>query len=138
VHRKDDYDNLFPSVSLKYKFNRNLDFQLGYSSTIRRPTFSAISGVTIIDDVNLVVNTPNPQLKPETSQNFAARLAYYFEPVGVFSLDVFENKVKSLQQTNSETAAEFGYAGDLNLAAYTFNSTFNSANVVVIRGLEAA
>jgi iron complex outermembrane receptor protein len=75
IHREGGYDNWFPSASLKYKFSRNFDFHLGYSSTIRRPTIRDLAGVWSIDDDNLRVNAPNPRLQPETSDNFAARLA---------------------------------------------------------------
>lgn len=138
IHRTNDYDNLFPSASYKYSFSRNLDLQLGFSSTIRRPSYNSITGNTIIDDVNLLVNTPNPDLKPEKSRNYAARLAYYFEPVAMVSVDVFQNTVRSLQQTNQLTAAQYGYDGDLDLSGYTFLTTFNSPNEVVVRGFEFA
>ncbi|MFM8336284.1 MAG: TonB-dependent receptor domain-containing protein, partial [Opitutaceae bacterium] len=83
VHRTGDYDNLFPSASLKHRLGRNLDFQIGYSSTIRRPTFRDIAGVWSIDDAGQSITAPNPRLKPERSRNLATRLAWYFEPVGV-------------------------------------------------------
>jgi TonB-dependent receptor len=136
IHRTGDYGNNFPSASLKYKINQNFDAQLGFSSTIRRPTFRDVAGVWVINDDALTVNAPNTSLKPETSKNFAARLAYYFEPVGILAANVYQNNVKGLFVTNQLTAAEFGYQGDIDLSSYTFITTTSSANDVTVRGME--
>jgi TonB-dependent receptor len=136
VHRKGTYDNYFPSASLKYKINPNFDVQLGFSSTIRRPTFRDISGVWDVNDDALTVRTPNPSLNPETSRNFAGRVAYYFEPVGILAANVYQNNVKGLFISNNLTAAEFGYSGDLDLSNYQFITTTSSANDVTVRGME--
>jgi TonB-dependent receptor len=135
VHHKGSYDNFFPSASVKYRFTRQLDFQLGYSSTIRRPTFRDIAGVWTIDDAAQEVDAPNPSLKPERSKNLATRLAYYFEPVGIVALNLFENTVKGAFRANQLSAAEFGNT-DPDLAQYRFNTTSSSTDEVRIRGLE--
>lgn len=136
VHRRGDYANLFPSASLKYKFNRNLDLHFGFSSTIRRPTFRDLAGVWVINDENLTVSAPNPGLKPETSKNFSLRLAYYFEPVGIFAINAFQNNVRDLFRSNRLTAQEFGYKGDLDLSNYEFITTTQSSDEVTVRGME--
>jgi TonB-dependent receptor len=136
IHRVGGYDNLFPSASVKYKFTRNLDFHLGYSTTIRRPTIRDVAGVWVIDDDNLTVTAPNPSLKPETSRNYAARLAYYFEPIGIVGANFFQNTVRGLHRSVRETAAEFGYKGDLDLSNYEFRTTVASAAEVAVRGME--
>ncbi|MBO0862300.1 MAG: hypothetical protein J2P21_28150 [Chloracidobacterium sp.] len=43
--------------------------------TIPRPEVSVLAGVRAIDDVNKVVTTSNPDLKPAISDNFSVRLA---------------------------------------------------------------
>jgi TonB-dependent receptor len=136
VHRKGSYDNLFPSGSIKYRFNRNLDFHFGYSSTIRRPTFRDIAGVWTINDETLRVSAPNVNLQPEESDNFSLRGAYYFEPVGILAVNLFQNNVTGLHRSSEMTAEEFGYDGDLDLSAYTFISTSSSAQKVQVRGME--
>jgi iron complex outermembrane recepter protein len=136
IHREADYDHNFPSASVKYKINSNFDVQLGFSSTIRRPTFRDISGVWDVNDEALTVRTPNPSLQPETSRNFAGRVAYYFEPVGILAANVYQNNVKGLFITNTLTAAEFGYRGELDLSNYDFITTTSSINDVTVRGME--
>ena len=135
IHRTGGYDNFFPSASFKYRFTPNLDFQLGYSNTIRRPTFRDIAGVWSVDDANQTVSAPNPNLKPERSDNLATRLAYYFEPVGILALNLYQNSVKGLFQTDQLTAQEFGNT-DPDFAHYTFITTTPSSDKVTIRGLE--
>lgn len=136
VHRTGNYDNLFPSASVKYKINQNFDFHLGFSSTIRRPTFRDVAGVWAVNDELLRVNAPNPGLSPEKSKNFSTRLAYYFEPVGIMAVNLFQNNVRGLFISNQLTAEEFGYTGDLDLSNYTFVTTTSSAREVVVRGME--
>lgn len=135
IRRIGNYDNLFPSASLKYKFSDNFDLQLGFSSTIRRPTFRDLAGVWVINDEALTVNAPNPALKPERSKNISARLAYYFEPVGIFAINAFQNNVRSLFASNRITAREFGYTGT-ELADYEFITTTQSDSEVLVRGME--
>lgn len=132
IHRRGDYDNLFPSASYKHQFTRNLSAHLGFSSTIRRPRFF---GLWAINDETLRVTAPNPSLRPETSQNYAARLAYYFEPVGQLGVSFFENRVQDLFISEELTAAEFGYEGS-DLANYLFVTTNNSSGRVKVRGME--
>ncbi|MCX6956041.1 MAG: TonB-dependent receptor [Verrucomicrobia bacterium] len=142
VKRTGEYDNLFPSASFKYNLIRNLDFHFGYSATIRRPSYVNLSGVWVIDDTpNAVgalptVTAPNPRLKPETSDNYAARLAYYFEPVGQLAATFTERSVKNILITDRLTAQEFGYTIQDELQNYEFITTNNGPEVIKIRSME--
>ena len=135
IRRHGNYDNLFPSGSFKYRLTENLHLQLGYSSTIKRATYSNLAGVWSIDEINQRVTAPNAALKPETSQNYAARLAYYFEPVGQLSASVFQNRVRDLHITDTLTAEQYGNT-DPDFANYEFVTTTNGPDRVLIRGLE--
>jgi iron complex outermembrane recepter protein len=136
IHRTNTYDNFFPSASIKYRFTQNLDAHVGFSSTIRRPTFSDISGIWVINDDALTVNAPNPNLKPERSKNLSVRLAYYFEPVGILAVNAFQNNVRGLFVTDRLTAQEFGYQGAVDLSNYEFITRTQSADDVTVRGME--
>ncbi|RYG33999.1 MAG: TonB-dependent receptor, partial [Burkholderiales bacterium] len=136
TERKGEYDYFFPSASLKYTFNDNLDLQIGYSRTIRRPEVSTLSGVWSIDDVNQIVVAPNPGLEPELSDNISVRLAHYFEPVGLIAVNYYQNRVTGLFQTQDMTAEEFGNI-DPTLAGYTFRTTTTvGGDAINIRGYE--
>lgn len=136
AHRISKYDNLFPSASLKYNFTRHLDLHLGYSSTIRRPAFKDIAGFFNINEQTRIVSAPNINLQPETSDNLSARLAYYFEPVGIVAVNVFQNNVENLMIDNTVPAAEYGYSGPEDLTGYEIKTTTNSPGVTKIRGWE--
>jgi TonB-dependent receptor len=136
INRTGDYDNFFPSASLKYGIARNFDAHFGYSSTIRRPSYVNLAGVWLVNETALTVTAPNPRLKPETADNFAARLAYYFEPVGQLATTFTQRAVKKLFITDRLTAQEFGYTGDDDLSAYEFVTTENGAGTIRIRSME--
>jgi TonB-dependent receptor len=136
INRTGDYDNLFPSASVKYNIARNFDVHLGYSSTIRRPAYYNLAGVWTIDETARQVRSPNPRLKPETADNYAARFAYYFEPVGQLAATFTQRNVTDLIFTNTLTAQEFGYTGDDDLASYEFVTYDNSVDRIKIRSME--
>jgi len=136
MHRIAKYDDLFPSASLKYSFTRNLDFQFGYSRTIRRPAFKDVAGFFNVNDQTRVIAAPNINLQPEYSDNLSARLAHYFEPVGIVAFNLFQNNVDGLMITNTLTAEEFGYTGPEDFSGYEFTTTANSGGMIRIRGME--
>lgn len=131
-----EYDNYFPSFSAKYSITPQLQAQFGYSHAISRPPISALAGVWVIDDVNLTVNAPNTALKPEISDNYVARLAYYFEPVGQFTLLVQQNEITDIRETRRFSFEEFGLTDDPAYQDYEFISTFNGDRLFRYRNLE--
>ena len=136
VYRKGKYDHFFPSASLKYSFGRNTDLQLGYSNTILRPPVSVLAGVWSVNDLDRIVRAPNPNLEPAISDNFSARLAHYFEPVGLVAINLYMNRTKGLFQEQELTAEEFGYTGS-QYADYTFITTTTvGGDAVNIKGVE--
>lgn len=140
VQREGNYDNFFPSASLKYKFPKDIDFVFGFSSTIRRPTFGDITGAWVINDNARTVSAPNRNLTPEKSRNFAVRLAKYFEPRGTLAVNFFQNDVRGLFVTQSGlTAEEFGWdasQGGPDLSNYLFTTTTQGTGVTTLRGME--
>ena len=139
VERKGSYGNFFPSASVKYSFSNSLDLIAGYSRTIGRPDVSLLSGVWSISvdgDDGTVVTAPNPNLQPESSDNYSIRLVKYFEPVGLVAVNYYRNKIKNGFVSNSLTAEEFGYTGT-EFADATFETWTNrSEEAVNIDGYE--
>lgn len=80
VIRSGVYDEFFPSISARYAIRPNVSAQFGYSYAISRPPIDALAGVWSVNDTAMLVTAPNPDLKPELSNNYVARLAWYFEP----------------------------------------------------------
>ena len=136
ITRDGDYDNFFPSASLKYSFLPNLQAQFGYAHAISRPPIDALAGVWNINDVTLLITAPNPKLKPERSDNYVARLAYYFEPVGSFTVLVQQTEITDQRITVRGKAADFGFENDPEYAAYDFQSLDNNDSLYRYRSLE--
>lgn len=136
IHRRGEYDDFFPSGSAKILLTDSLNLHLGYSHTINRPPYLNVSGVWVVNEPAKTVTSPNANLKPEYSDNYAARLAYYFEPVGQLGVTFFQNTVKDRFTDKRISPQEFGYNGDEDLSGYEFVTKVNSANRVQIRGME--
>jgi iron complex outermembrane receptor protein len=135
VNRRGDYDNFFPSASVRYEIIKDLEWHIGYSSTIRRPSYNNLAGVWVVNDNNQTVTAPNLNLKPETAENFATRLAYYTKSVGEFSVALYQNNVTDLINASELTAADFGYTGG-EYDGYRFITSANTPGKVQVRSLE--
>jgi TonB-dependent receptor len=134
--REGEYAEWFPSFGGKYNFTPALTMQFGYNRAISRPPINALSGVWVVNDTALTVSAPNPDLKPEISDNIVTRFAYYFEPVGSFTFQLSQNEITNLAVSREFTATEFG-VDDPGLANYTFISTTNnSTQTVRFRSME--
>jgi TonB-dependent receptor len=138
--RTANYDHLFPSMVLKYNIISNLDGQVGYARTIRRPAPNHIAGVWVIHDddtghSNPYITTGNIRLKPEEADSLAARVAYYFKPAGFFAVTLTQRDIRNLHETTWLTAEEFGNTDPL-YEDYDFWTTSNVGSPIRIRGLE--
>jgi len=136
VNRKGEYDNLFPSLSAKYALTPNLQAQAGYSHAISRPPIDALAGVWSINDVALLITAPNPNLKPEVSDNYVARLAYYFQGVGSFTFLVQQLEITDQRITRRSSAADFGFADDPEYKDYEFQTQLNNDSLYRYRSAE--
>ncbi len=135
--RSGEYDNFFPSLAGKVSLRPNLQLQAGYSHAISRPAIDALAGVWSINDIALLITAPNPNLKPENSDNYVARLAYYFEPVGSFTFLVQQTEITNQRVTVRGAAADFGFTDlDPEYANYEFQSVRNSNSLYRYRSLE--
>lgn len=136
VDRKGNYDFFFPSASLKFLPADNTEIHLGYSRTITRPEVAVLAGVWRVNEEDMIVRAPNPNLEPAISDNYSIRVAQYFEPVGMVAVNFYQNKVKGLFQEQELTAEEFGNTNPL-YEDYTFITTDTvSGDAVNIRGVE--
>jgi iron complex outermembrane receptor protein len=137
VTRETSYDNLFPSASIKYLLSKNLQAQFGYSNTITRPAYNDIAGIAQIDEVNSRITLPNPGLKPQYADNYSARLAYYFEPVGSLALGVFENDFADFVQTTDVPISQYIIDLPPEFDNFTVRTKSNLAGTTRFRGLTA-
>jgi outer membrane receptor protein involved in Fe transport len=85
-----------------------------------------------------VITSPNPNLLPEYSDNYSARLAYYFEPAGQLSITVGQNDIRNLRETRRGTSEEFGLPEDSEYFGYDFQAPFNVESPRRFRSMELA
>jgi iron complex outermembrane receptor protein len=137
VTRYSQYRNLFPSISAKYNILRNFEFHAGFNKGISRPPIDNLTGLWVVDEVNSRVAAPNPELQPEKTTKYQARLAYYFSgrSPGQLSLDLSQNEITNLRETFDYSADEFGVE-DPDFAGYTFRATRNNSQLRKFRNME--
>lgn len=139
ITREGDYENFFPSASAKYSITPSLQAQLGYSAAILRPAIDSLAGVWSIDETARVITAPNPNLKPEQTEKYAARLAYYFEPVGSFTFMLEQVEITDQQlQVLRALPSDLGFELDPEYAGYTVTSWTNNSSLYRYRSLELA
>jgi iron complex outermembrane receptor protein len=139
VTRYAQYHNWFPSLLLKYRIRPNFELQAGANKGIGRPAIDDLTGLWTIDEQNLRVTAPNPELQPEQHRSVQTRLAYYIEgrSPGEISLALSQNEATNFIQTFDYTPAEFG-VDDPDYATYTFRSKSNNSLLQRTRNLEFA
>ncbi len=136
------YDNYFPSIHTRYSFTKGLILHASYGTTMGRPNWGNIIGVEDIDDNGHTITVPNLDLKPRTSKNYDLSLEYYFEPVGVLSVGVFEKDIKNYDVNlkvpiTADQARDLGAQPDPTYTGlYTYSTRFNAGDGKV-QGIEA-
>ncbi|HJV59799.1 MAG TPA: TonB-dependent receptor [Albitalea sp.] len=107
---KNNYTNTLPSLNLKMKANKDLQFRLGASKGMTRPDLWQMQPYTnlsenIVHDpaTNAVTSVSgsgtargNPMLKPTTSDNIDLTAEYYFGRASSFTVAVFDKQLKDV------------------------------------------
>ena len=95
-----DYDNLLPSVNLRYKPRKDLIFRAAYTESIARPSFGDVTPTASTieieqdgDDIELKVESGNPALEPYRSQNFDFSVEYYPKSLGILNAGIFHKRI---------------------------------------------
>lgn len=93
--RNKSYDNLFPTVQLKYTFTPQLQVRATYSTGIARPGFLQAGGFAGLDPTTSPYPTyqgGNPNLRPTTGDNFDLDVEYYLPGGGILQAGVFDKE----------------------------------------------
>jgi TonB-dependent receptor len=91
------YENLYPSLTLRYTPNRNWVIRAGVSRTVGDPDYSEIvpdftaASTPAATDASLTV--PASDLKPYYVNNYDASVEYYFNKTGVVGGSIFRKEV---------------------------------------------
>ena len=132
-----DYRYVLPGLHFKYSPNRNLVMRLSYATNIGRPSIGQLIPRTNVNYEAQTVSTSNPNLKPQTADNFDLSAEYYFEPAGVVSVGLFLKELNDFIYTAGgatvPTGADNGFGGEY--AGYTLTTQYNGG-AAKIKGFE--
>ncbi len=133
--RRGDYEDWFLSGGVKYDFTDKLVAQVSFSQSILRPDYGNLGGVVSVNDDTMIVNVPNPMLKPEHSTKYFARLQYFLEPSGIVAISAYKLDIKDMQVTGITVNPEdVGYDPN-EYVGYTFRSAQNAPGTSTNNGL---
>lgn len=94
-----EYDNLLPSLTLRYRLTGSMQLRAAASRTIARPEFGDLAPIASLEledsagDVELEAEIGNPELDPYEATNLDAAFEWYFGEIGLVSVGVFYKNI---------------------------------------------
>jgi TonB-dependent receptor len=137
------YLKVLPSVSLRYALTGSTNLRLAYGRGLSRPDpqdiAQAVTFTTAGSPGNLknLVTLGNPNLKPETADNFDVLVEQYLNPFGIISGGFFYKRLSDPIVTQTFTLTNFTPAPNLPPGTYTATQPINAGSAW-IAGFEAA
>ncbi|MEO1969318.1 MAG: TonB-dependent receptor [Sphingomonadaceae bacterium] len=99
INVNSNYNNLLPSLNVKFNITDQVKLRLAASKTLTRPDFSSLSPTLTLNSVQENGAAGNPYLQPLKSDNLDASLEYYFSRTGSIYAAAFYKKVKNFIST---------------------------------------
>jgi TonB-dependent receptor len=108
---KTDYEPFY-SANLTYTLNKNMNFRLGYNTTLARPELRELTNVFDFDPFQFALVVGNPKLKNQHTTNYDLRWEWFPRPGEVISASVFYKEIdnqltKVFKQNSSGLNARF-------------------------------
>jgi TonB-dependent receptor len=122
IKRTRTYDNTLPSLQLRFEPKRNLVARFAYFKSIMRPDYSQLTGGISVNEVDVApyaFTLKNIDLRPEIADNFDLAFEYYFEPVGVVSVNFFQKNIHDIQVANTFFIDPNNIPEDIEALGYT-------------------
>lgn len=144
IYRKETtrrvFDDILPSLNLRYDFGSGLIGRLGLSKTIGRQNYN-LYGATYTSpsctSQGCTVTGPNPNLKPLSSRNLDISLAWYYAKRSMLALSAFSSLIEGYAKTGGTSSGQTVdlYDGTTNtVRTYMINSS--TQQKARIRGVE--
>ncbi|PWF40558.1 TonB-dependent receptor domain-containing protein, partial [Massilia glaciei] len=136
------FNNLLPSMNLRYEVRENVIARFGASRTIGRQNYNILGaafGTPGCNASGCSVTGPNPTLRPLTADNVDAALAWYFAPRSLISVDVFQSKIDGYVKTGANrqnATVDLVDPRDNQVKSFFINTS--SQQGARIRGIELA
>jgi iron complex outermembrane receptor protein len=96
------FNNLLPSLNLRYELSQDMIARFGASKTISRQNYNILGagyGTPGCADGACTVPGPNPNLAPMTSRNVDASWAWYFARRSMVGVNLFYSKIDGYPKT---------------------------------------
>lgn len=113
------YQDILPSLHLKYRLNMKKNLRLSYFKAINRPGFFEYVPYQVNDD-NFSLSG-NPKLKHTTSDNFDMRYEYFARALNQLLAGVFYKRIYN----PIETAVQFTGTSSATLKPFNFGTATN-------------
>ncbi|MEG8040295.1 TonB-dependent receptor [Sphingomonas sp. LR60] len=94
-----EYSYLLPDAILSVQPVQSVLLRASYGRSLRRPDFSQLAPSAVFPVVNNYVSVGNPDLKPQTVDQFDAAIEWYFDRNSIFSVGGFYKKYHDLVVT---------------------------------------
>ena len=140
-------DFVLPMIHLKYKPVDWFDVRFSYTQTLARPSYT-----DFLPKWNVYlsgIDYSNPNLKPAKSENYDLYLSFYGNKIGLFTVGLFEKRIKDFIYSRSEVLLsdtmaieKYGLLESLTgqdpikFAGKPIYSYVNNPNPVTVRGIE--
>jgi iron complex outermembrane receptor protein len=89
------YNDVLPSLNLKYNLTEEVVLRLAASRTMSRPTLTQLSPTVSASGANSTITANNPNLDPFRSNNYDLSAEWYFARGGLLSTTVFYKDIVS-------------------------------------------
>jgi len=138
----DDYQNILPSVNLKYALSDNLFARAAYYGAVVRPAFGDMAPIALFNDDRDELEMGNPNLKPYEADNYDLSIEYYPTKLAVLSAGVFYKSIDNAIFPATYDIDQLPAEVDLSFlpASYVANleevSTYINVDRSFVRGVE--
>ena len=129
------HTDVLPSMNVRWELNRDLIGRFAVGKSLGRPNYNELAAAISLNDTLLTGSGGNPKLKPITSTNVDASLAWYFAPRAYVSGGVFYQDIKDYVKTGVSKVELFNITSN---ALATYDVTSRIGVDAKVKGAEAA
>jgi iron complex outermembrane receptor protein len=109
-----DHHAWLPSMNMRWEIDKDLIGRVSLSKTLGRPNYNELAAAVSLNNTLLTGNSGNPYLKPTTSRNFDATLAYYFGRRAYLSGGIFHQAIKDYVKPGNSNVEFFNTSTGTN------------------------
>ncbi|KQW45677.1 MULTISPECIES: TonB-dependent receptor [unclassified Roseateles] len=144
IYRKETtrrtFDDILPSLNLRYDFGQGIIGRLGLSKTIGRQNYNlygATYSAQTCGSQGCTVTGPNPNLTPLSSRNLDISVAWYYAKRSMLALSAFSSLIDGYAKTGATASGQTVELYDGTTDSYrTYLINTSTQQKARIRGLE--